>query len=293
MAPAQVQAQAAFQAVLAQFGFSQIAIQAIVANGITSMQDPLVLKQDIENIMKIMRASTVPPMLVPYMEQKCLNILCYWTNQRHRLMESMDINEFTPEAADAFGCLMTFETQEEEAMTVKPPGEFLQGSKWKPFKGGAIAYFNSIKGRGLIPLAYVIRENEIPDPNQVYDSEHQRLIAVTPLLGIEFSEDNGKVFDHLKSWTLKGPAWTWMRSYNATRDGRRAWLLLLAHYEGEAQRDRVKDAAYSAIAAARYHREKKKFSFETYVTKHQEAYEDGNNMVSIFQKNLFVIYYRV
>ncbi len=46
------------------------------------------------------------------------------------------------------------------------------------------------------------------------------------------------------------------------------------HFEGDAQRDRVKDAAYSSIATALYHGEKKKFSFETYVSIHQEAYED-------------------
>jgi hypothetical protein len=36
----------------------------------------------------------------------------------------------------------------------------------------------------------------------------------------------------------------------------------------------VKDAAYAAIANVKYHREKKRFSFETYITIHQEAYED-------------------
>jgi hypothetical protein len=176
---------------------------------------------------------------------------------------------------------MTFETQEEDTSTVKPPSEFQQGSKWKAFKEGAITFFNSVRGRGNILLAYIIREQEIPDPLMVYDNEHQRLIAVTPLQGIEFSEDNGKVFDNLKSWTLKGPAWTlkgpawtWMWSFNANRDGRGAWLALVAHYEGDVQKDRVKDAAYSSIAAARYHGEKKKFSFETYVSIHQEAFED-------------------
>jgi hypothetical protein len=51
-------------------------------------------------------------------------------------------------------------------------------------------------------------------------------------------------------------------------------LALLAHYEGDAQRDRVKDAAYAAIAAARCFGERKRFSFDTYVTIHQEAFED-------------------
>jgi hypothetical protein len=65
-----------------------------------------------------------------------------------------------------------------------------------------------------------------------------------------------------------------MRSFNRTRNGRAAWLALLTHFEGDAQKDRAKDAAYTAIANAKYYGEKKRFSFETYVTIHQEAYED-------------------
>jgi hypothetical protein len=49
--------------------------------------------------------------------------------------------------------LMSFESQEHEQTTVKPPTEFKAGSKWRPFKKGTIAYFNSIFGRHNIPLA--------------------------------------------------------------------------------------------------------------------------------------------
>jgi hypothetical protein len=49
------------------------------------------------------------------------------------------------------------------------------------------------------------------------------------------------VFDHLKSWTLEGPAWTWMRQHNNSRNGRAAWQALLFHYEGDAERDRVSE----------------------------------------------------
>jgi hypothetical protein len=65
-----------------------------------------------------------------------------------------------------------------------------------------------------------------------------------------------------------------MRSFNSARDGRSSWIALLIHFEGDTQRDRVKDAAYAAIANAKYYGEKKCFSFETYVTIHQEAYKD-------------------
>jgi hypothetical protein len=141
-------------------------------------------------------------MLVPYMAQKRLDVMCYWVNRCHRLQESIHADEFTPMAAEAFAKLMAFESQEEDATTVKAPSDFKAGSKWKPFKEGVIAYLNSIRGRDQVPLAYIIREEEAPDLQAIYENEHQRLIAMTPLQGIEYADDNGKVFDYLKSWTL-------------------------------------------------------------------------------------------
>jgi hypothetical protein len=65
-----------------------------------------------------------------------------------------------------------------------------------------------------------------------------------------------------------------MRAFNSTRNGRSAWSSLVTHFEGDAQRDCVKDKASVSIAAARYHGERKKFSFQTYVTIHQDAFAD-------------------
>lgn len=78
----------------------------------------------------------------------------------------------------------------------------------------------------------------------------------------------------MKSWTLNGPAWTWITSFNTARDGRAAWLALVDHYEGGAQQDHVKDTAYAAFSQAHYHGDQKRFSFEMNVTIHQDAFED-------------------
>jgi hypothetical protein len=163
-------------------------------------------------------------------------------------------------------------TSKEDDTGIKAPGEFKKETKWKTFKEGLIAYLNALKGKHNIPLAYIIRENKNPQANQAYQTEHHSLIAITPLIGVEYDEDNGRVFDILKSLLVNGPAWTWMRAYNNTRIGRQAWISLVTHFEGNAQSDRVKDMAYASIAAARYHGERKRFSFETYVTIHQDAY---------------------
>jgi hypothetical protein len=265
----------AFQAALNRMGFPQAAIEGLTANGIISTQDLIGLTdKDVAQVLKIIRAST-PPVVVPYIAQRRLNIFCYWVNRRTHLNEAIDPARLNQQALESYGRLMAFdEAQDDDATKVKAPAEYKTGSKWKPFREGVIAYLNSVKGSHSIPLAYVICEREIPDPLAVYQSEHHRLISIMPLNGIEYEEDNGKVFDLLKSWTLNGPAWTWMRAHNNTRNGRAAWLGLVAHFEGDAQRDRVKDQAYAAIAAARYHGERKKFSFETYVTIHQDAYAD-------------------
>jgi hypothetical protein len=45
----------------------------------------------------------------------------------------------------------------------------------------------------------VIREQRHNDADDEYESEHQRLVSLTPLEGYEFEEDNGIVFDYLKS----------------------------------------------------------------------------------------------
>ena len=198
--------------------------------------------------------------------------MAYWVNRCHRLAESIETILFTQEEQETYSTMMNSEPDRDT--TVKEPPEFKGSIKWKPWKEAVISYFNSVLTKDFIPLTYIIREQEVPDPLATYESEHQRLVAIAPLRGNEFKNDNGIVFDFLKSWTINGPAYPWMKQYSNTRNGRAAWLAMLAYYEGSAARDRVKESAYAAIANAKYHREKKRFSFDTYVNIHQEAYQD-------------------
>jgi len=266
-------ARVTFQAALQRIGFGPAAITALQNNGLDSVHDLINLDaKDIEQLLKIVCAGP-PAVMVPFLAQKHLNIFCFWATKRNRLNEPTDAALFTQAAIETYGATMAL-IKKDEDIIVKAPAEYKTGTKWKAFKEGAIAYLNGIKGSHNIPLAYVVRDNAVPQVNQVFQSDHHRMIAITPLAGPKYEEDNGKVFDLLKSWTINGPAWTWMRAYNSIRNGRQAWLALVNHFEGDAQRDRVKDAAYAAIAAARYYGDKKKFTFETYVTIHQDAYAD-------------------
>jgi len=63
---------------------------------------------------------------------------------------------------------------------------------------------------------------------------------------------------------------------------------LLDHYKGDAQRDRVKDTAYAAITQACYIGDQKWFSFETYVTIHQDSYKDLEQYGQIVSPDKFI-----
>jgi hypothetical protein len=263
----------AVNAALTRLGFNAQSIAGLTANGIITVTDLINLTdKDTAQILKIVWAGP-PALIVPYLAQKHMDIFCFWATRRNRLNEPLDPALFMQAAVNTYGAMMALSTQEED-LVVKPPGEFKKDTKWKSFKEGAIAYLNAVKGKYDIPLTYVIRVDAIPQPNQDFQSEHHQLITITPLQGIEYEEDNGRVFDLLKSWTINGPAWTWMRAFNTTRNGREAWLSLEQHFEGDAQCNRVKDQAYASTASAKYHGEKKRFTFETYVTIHQDAYAD-------------------
>ncbi|MFN9978827.1 MAG: hypothetical protein ACK53Y_02875, partial [bacterium] len=95
----------------------------------------------------------------------------------------------------AYGRLMAQESKDEETEGVKAPPEFKAGLKWKPFKEGCIAFFNTNLGMDRVTFSYIIRDDAAPgNPNMVYPNEHARLINITPHAGLEFENDNGRVY---------------------------------------------------------------------------------------------------
>ncbi len=92
--------------------------------------------------------------------------MCYWATRQNRLNEAIDPTLFNAQAIETYGKLITYEAKDEVAI-VKPHTLFKTGSKWRPFKKGAIVYFNSMKGTHHLTLAYVLHERENPDPKAI------------------------------------------------------------------------------------------------------------------------------
>jgi len=128
------------------------------------------------------------------------------------------------------------------------------------------------KGQCNFPISYVLRENEGPPDNEnEYETQEELELAMVPLKGAYYDEDNHAVFDSLKSRLLNGPAWTWIQDFDTKRDGRGAWKALYAHFEGVSRQIRMKTAAYASIKRAEY-KGAKNFVFYLYKRIHTQAH---------------------
>jgi len=62
--------------------------------------------------------------------------------------------------------------------------------------------------------------------------------------------------------------------FQATRDGRNAWKSLLNYYEGDSAKTRGKQECYDSILKVIYQGNRRNFTFNNYVTIHQQAHQD-------------------
>lgn len=81
------------------------------------------------------------------------------------------------------------------------------------------------------------------------------------------------VYDFLQSLTLNVPAWSWINIYQRSRNGRAAWKVLVAYYEGDAMCTKSKQESYHIITRANYQGPRQNYDFGTYVSVHQQTHE--------------------
>ena len=68
-----------------------------------------------------------------------------------------------------------------------------------------------------------------------------------PLEGVQFDNDNGKVYHKLKEFLIDSPGWAWIEGYNATEDGCSTYLAWTRHYNGEGELSKCTDMAAAHI----------------------------------------------
>jgi hypothetical protein len=108
--------------------------------------------------------------------------------------------------------------------------------------------------------------------NAVYDDHDERLVAMTLLQGDWYALDNHRVYDEFRALVLKGPGWSFIKTFDHLKDGRNAVLNLRRQCEGTSAIQTRKASAYAKISSAKYSGQRRNFTFDQYVEIHQAAY---------------------
>ena len=286
------------QVSLAAIGFSMQQLVALDAQGIRNLDDIGLLTED--NIKEIgKRIYDKGQVDFPIIYTQKLVIIHFWRRNRVNSGQQANAlsinNQLMTQQSEAYQLHHENRKLKRSNEAVVKPEKFMQPNKWRVFHDSVHAYLQNMTGVTGIPLTYVIRSQAVPTPGATYANDMEERIANAPLTGLAFSTDSHTVHGIILSLVLDGPAYSFIGAHDDTKDGRAAWLDLLAHYEGRAYMDRRKNEAYKTIDLTHYKGEKRTFDFEKYITLHQRSHEDlraagepvpESRKVSVFLSNI-------
>ena len=161
-------------------------------------------------------------------------------------------------------------------------------TKFKSFRDDFKTLLCSIRGCRGITLEYIIRNGtyvrsppvEIPEP----DVDSNDVIAASATLhGPAFDHDNARVYTILRTILTGTTGWNIISKFAPKRDGRKAFIALKAHFQGNSYFDFMRSQASNLMTKTFYNGDKQKFKWEDFVAIHLEAhslYEETGETLS-------------
>ena len=204
----------------------------------------------------------------------------FWAEEQH--MCGMDTNPalFTAPVLDSYLRIMRADEIEEAAKRGQTPTipDPIKSEKdwfkfWEKFKN----YLGRVRGAAKVPILYVVRDHrEVTDEirDATYTSHSRKVSALLRLSGEHFDVDNVGVWEILKGLTIDGFAWSFVKRFDNTMDGRGAIEALRRQCEGKTSVKTRKNKAYASIAGAVYRGIRKNFTFAQYVAIHQAGHNE-------------------
>ena len=112
------------------------------------------------------------------------------------------------------------------------PNRLTTETKWHDWKPVFVNFLRSIPGRDGVPLSYIVRENDAPDPTPHLDVLDD-YVAMAPLNGEAFVSDTKEVHTYLvKFITGNTQAESKMQPHLNATNGRVDFKALTDHFEG-------------------------------------------------------------
>ena len=199
--------------------------------------------------------------IIPAKVLKNIQALCFWAREKARAGQPLLGAQFTPQVlSDTKETMRLRDETQPEPPSIKP--DKLDPSKWTEWKEHALTYFSHMKGVQFAPLDYIVRVDPPPVPLATLP-ERERALYDYPLTGRHFNDDNKTFFRLLADLLSNTTAYPWIQPYERSQNGRAAWLALVEHYDGGAQKEKRTATALATLKSLHYKNESL-FSWEDF-----------------------------
>lgn len=269
------------RAAFVRCGFNNATADFIFDEGFETPEDLLlVTTTDLRDLVRNASRHLPANVSFPFLAVKKLMAFRHWVSQRSNTGDIITAASFTDDECSS--ALMELRSSEErddteKSMDITKADALKTIGSWFKFNEKFINYISQIRGRAKAPLSYLIRAHvEVTDALRAadYASTDERLNATLLHSGAHYSSDNKRLWTELKTLTVDGTGWTYIKRFNRTEDGRAAYMALKAQCEGNSALHTKKVTAYNQIEKARYGGERKLYNFAKYVEAHLTGYND-------------------
>ena len=151
------------------------------------------------------------------------------------------------------------------------PGKLDSENKWKQWEERFSNYLSVQLGTNGIPLSYIIRNNDDPDPDTPDSNFILQCIKCAPLRGEFYIADRQIVFHMIVNATTGCASVYWIKSTLKYSDGRKSWKKLIDHFAGEGSASKALAEAEHLFETLHYKNERA-MSFEMFLTKCQKMF---------------------
>jgi len=110
--------------------------------------------------------------------------------------------------------------------------------------------------------------------SDIIDLEEEDVFETKTIhFGSSYRGDNKKLWNMLEAALLNSDPYNMIAQFFRTKDGRKAWIALKSHYEGEDYVLQIREEAMSRLKTVHYRGETRNFKWENYVSAHIKAHK--------------------
>ncbi|KAI2502039.1 hypothetical protein MHU86_12442 [Fragilaria crotonensis] len=242
-------------AALQRCGFNAPTVTWLIAQGFATPNDlMLATESDLDSIARSVARSAprgAGNVTMPFIAVKNLKGFRFWADERKRTGFEANPESFTADKVPEFTAKCQEYQEQKEAAKTK-----------------------------MHPSLTVLRSwDEREAPENVLDpadfgSPMEYLIEATVLEGRHYELDNPRFYRELKTFVVNGEGWSYIKKFERSQDGRKAYLALKTQCEGTASKITRKNKAYASIANASYSGSRRQYKFQDFINVHQTAHNE-------------------